>query len=135
MLPPFELRIRREALGLSQTELAERLGTTQVVISTWESGRRSPRDPISVKTLLQDLGDAFTDIVDETIDNLENASGKLDGPEVAVRVYENNTEYWAADARAAQLEIPASLHRHAVGVAILLAETEIGVSVVVRSSP
>jgi DNA-binding transcriptional regulator YiaG len=35
-----ELRTTRERLGLSQTALAERLGTRQNRISDWETGRR-----------------------------------------------------------------------------------------------
>lgn len=34
------IRDEREAAGLSQADLAERLGTTQTAISYWESGRR-----------------------------------------------------------------------------------------------
>lgn len=34
-----ELRSRREALGLSQTRLAEILETNQSTVSKWESGR------------------------------------------------------------------------------------------------
>jgi transcriptional regulator with XRE-family HTH domain len=35
---PAELRERRVALGLSQTELAELLGVTQNTVSRWEVG-------------------------------------------------------------------------------------------------
>ena len=34
-----ELRSRREALGLSQVAIAERLGVPQATISRWETGR------------------------------------------------------------------------------------------------
>ncbi len=40
---------RRKALGLSQTELAERCGTTQSAIARLESGGRPPR----IDTLLK----------------------------------------------------------------------------------
>ncbi len=36
------IREARKRMGLSQRELAERLGTTQAVIARWESGRMSP---------------------------------------------------------------------------------------------
>jgi transcriptional regulator with XRE-family HTH domain len=36
------IREARKRSGLSQRELAELLGTTQAVITRWETGRRSP---------------------------------------------------------------------------------------------
>jgi transcriptional regulator with XRE-family HTH domain len=45
-LPPetfaATLRLHRDRLGLSQTELAELLGMTMTVISDWETGRTTP---------------------------------------------------------------------------------------------
>lgn len=38
-----EIRRWREAAGLSQAGLAERLGTSQSAVSRWESGRDEPR--------------------------------------------------------------------------------------------
>lgn len=38
-----EIRRWRETAGLSQTALAERLGTSQSAVSRWESGRDEPR--------------------------------------------------------------------------------------------
>jgi transcriptional regulator with XRE-family HTH domain len=43
------IREARKRAGLSQRELAERLGTTQSVIARWETGVRSP----TVETLLR----------------------------------------------------------------------------------
>lgn len=40
---PQELRARREALGLSQTDLASYLGVSYWTLRNWESGRRAPR--------------------------------------------------------------------------------------------
>lgn len=37
------LRIARQAKGLTQIELADRAGTVQSTISSWESGRAEPR--------------------------------------------------------------------------------------------
>lgn len=37
-----ELTARRRALGLSQAELALRLGTTQSAVSEWETGQAKP---------------------------------------------------------------------------------------------
>lgn len=38
-----EVRRIREALGLTQDEFAERLGTHRVTVAKWEAGMRSPR--------------------------------------------------------------------------------------------
>jgi transcriptional regulator with XRE-family HTH domain len=40
-----ELRQRRKALGLSQTELGERIGIRQPTISSWEQGHTSIGNP------------------------------------------------------------------------------------------
>lgn len=39
----MNLRKMRERCGITQTELARRLGIRQNTITQWESGRRSPR--------------------------------------------------------------------------------------------
>lgn len=38
-----EIRRWRETAGLSQADLAERMGTSQSAVSRWESGRDEPR--------------------------------------------------------------------------------------------
>jgi transcriptional regulator with XRE-family HTH domain len=45
-----ELRIRRERLGLSQTELGRELGITQQAVSAWERGENAI--PASIQKLL-----------------------------------------------------------------------------------
>lgn len=35
---------RREALGLNQTQLAERVRVNQATVSDWETGKHKPRD-------------------------------------------------------------------------------------------
>lgn len=37
------VRVLRERMGLTQAELAERVGTRQQTISEWETGARAPR--------------------------------------------------------------------------------------------
>jgi hypothetical protein len=48
------IRTARRRAGLTQTELAERAGTSQAAVSAYESGRRSP----SVDTLVRILAAA-----------------------------------------------------------------------------
>ncbi len=40
---PEDVQRLRASLGLSQAELAERVGTRQQTISEWETGTRTPR--------------------------------------------------------------------------------------------
>jgi DNA-binding XRE family transcriptional regulator len=49
------LRRAREFAGLSQVELAEKLGTTQDYVSKWETGRRGAR-PATAKRIADMLG-------------------------------------------------------------------------------
>ena len=39
---PEQIRRMREALGLNQSEFAEKLGVSQPTVSMWEIGERSP---------------------------------------------------------------------------------------------
>ena len=50
------VRTRRLARGLTQAELAERLGMTNVTVSRWEKGRVEPSIPLWEK-FLQEVGD------------------------------------------------------------------------------
>jgi DNA-binding transcriptional regulator YiaG len=45
---PLELRARRKALGLSQSDLAEALGVTQHTVSRWEEGKMKLTAPRSM---------------------------------------------------------------------------------------
>lgn len=51
-----QVREIREELGLSQYELADKLGVTQAAVSLWESGRRLPST--TVVKLLQIIRDS-----------------------------------------------------------------------------
>ena len=50
-----ELLERRKKLGLSQTNLAEKLGTTQNTISRWENGTMEIQNPKMLDLALQTL--------------------------------------------------------------------------------
>ena len=45
-----DIKAFRDALGLTQEELAERIGVTHSAISQWESGKKKPR-PVVLKML------------------------------------------------------------------------------------
>ena len=43
------IRGRRMGRGLTQSQLGERMGVTQVAVSDWENGKSLPRDPLGLK--------------------------------------------------------------------------------------
>lgn len=55
-----KIRAHRDELGLTQAELADKLGLTYSSVSQWESGRATPRTPI-----LRQLADLFDTTVAE----------------------------------------------------------------------
>lgn len=55
-----KIRAHRDELGLTQAELADKLGLTYSSVSQWESGRATPRTPI-----LRQLADLFNTTVAE----------------------------------------------------------------------
>lgn len=65
---PFDhqmLRRARLAAGLSQVDLARKVGVEQAAVSDWERGRRSPR-PIRVKKIAAALGIDSAQLVDQS---------------------------------------------------------------------
>ena len=52
----------RKAKGMTQVQLAEKVGCTQKDISRWESGERTP-NTASLKKLSQALGCSMDDLV------------------------------------------------------------------------
>jgi UDP-N-acetylglucosamine 1-carboxyvinyltransferase len=58
------IRQRREAQGLTQTQLADRLGTHQTLVSAWERGRLTP-DANKLARVAELLETPFTAFVDQ----------------------------------------------------------------------
>lgn len=54
-MTPAELRARREALGLSQAELARRLGVAANTWWRWEQGQRQPGNAVALGMALDQL--------------------------------------------------------------------------------
>lgn len=51
----IEIRAARQALGLTQVELAKRFGTTAAVIASWERNETAPELPEVVRLALYGL--------------------------------------------------------------------------------
>lgn len=67
----YVVRSAREAAGISQAELAERLGTTQPVVSRWERGHDEPR--LSTLSKIARACDLRLDVqlVDDSVDRAQ----------------------------------------------------------------
>ena len=94
--PDFEginIMIRRKGLGLSQAELADMLNTTQITISRWETGVRTPHDPLTIDILLDECEERFLDLVDELVSVAEDEERLANAPEVAYPMYRTQAEY------------------------------------------
>ncbi len=59
----IELKARREALAVSQSQLAVLLRTSQVVVSRWETGERTPRDADSIRFIIEALEAAQAELI------------------------------------------------------------------------
>ena len=57
-----KLKAARKAAGLSQVELAERVGCRQVDISRYESGRHEPK-ALTLKKMAEVIGCSMDDLV------------------------------------------------------------------------
>lgn len=109
----IELRARREALGLNQTDLAELLGVKQSTVSTWESGRRSV--PAGVSGELNVIEEQVESIVDLAAEMLDATSERP----VRLRVWADDESFWLATDYE---PLPAACYRVAMARARLLAD-------------
>lgn len=50
-MKPDEIKRAREALGISQVDLAARIGVTTAAVESWEQGRRRPSPEAAAKLL------------------------------------------------------------------------------------
>jgi DNA-binding transcriptional regulator YiaG len=96
----IELRARREALGLSQQQLATWLAVAQSTLAQWESGRRR------IPGIRPELNVIET-ILDGLIDNLTH-QGQTSP---TLTTYLTDEHWWNTDPRAKEIKLPAALHR------------------------
>lgn len=128
VVDPIEYRARREALGLSQADLARLLGVGQSAVSQWETGSRTPRDPVGVLDVLAGLEDVLDELADVVTETGEHSSALRGSPEVVLRTYPDDDAYWAADAGAARRRIPAAVHRAATALAARALAEDAGIA-------
>ena len=86
----IEWRARREALGLPQDVFARLIGASQDVVSKWEHGRRSPRDPVGVHMRVAELEEVLEDLVAQIV-----ADVTVGGDPVELVTYASDEDWWA----------------------------------------
>lgn len=104
-----EVQARREALGLSQSALADYLNVSQATISGWEKGRT--RAPEGIAAQLDHLEQRLEELIDAIVDvALDRLDSGLDLGYLITHL-EDKT-FW--EAHPEHESLPATLHRVAV---------------------
>lgn len=132
-LTPVGLRCRRKALGLTRAELGKLIDAPESAIRSWEIGKGTPRDPISVHMLLGNLEDAALDCVDELTSPADDENEDVLAIQTALISYVDHAAYergceWAA-------RLPLSTYQACVGRAFaFLADQGIPVEIITRTT-
>jgi hypothetical protein len=121
----INLLVRRIGLGLSQRELGSLLTppTTQIVVSHWETGTHSPRDPLSIDMALSEYEDRFLSLVDELLSVAEDEEKLVNSPSVVYPMYATQAEYEAHCPHAQAIPY-LSMYRLAVAQAAMIVRSE-----------
>lgn len=132
-LTPAGLRCRRKALGLSRAELGAIVDAPESAIRSWEIGKGTPRDPVSIHMLLGNLEDAALDCVDELTSPADDEDEDVLAIPTALFSYVDQAAYergceWAG-------RLPLSTYQACVGRAFaLLSEQGIPVEIITRTN-
>lgn len=132
-LTPVGLRCRRKALGLTRAELGDLIEAPESAIRSWEIGKGTPRDPLSVHMLLGDLEDAALDCVDDLTSPADDENEDVLVIPTALISYIDQATYergceWAD-------RLPLSTYQACVGRAFaLLSGEDIPVEIITRTT-
>lgn len=100
-----KIRAHRDELGLTQAELADKLGLTYSSVSQWESGRATPRTPI-----LRQLADLFgTTVADLMGEDATEAAISGTSRMVPLLGFAHKGEPCDEGSLADEVEVPASI--------------------------
>lgn len=132
-LTPAGLRCRRKALGLTRAELGDLIEAPESAIRSWEIGKGTPRDPLSVHMLLGNLEDAAFDCVDELTAAADDETEDVRVIPTALISYVDRAAYEQGSEWAARL--PLSTYQACVGRAFaFLADQDIPVEIITRTA-
>jgi len=129
-MSPIELKARREALGLNQSDLAAVLHAQQSHVSAWEAGKKSR--PAWLDDRLADLEEDAERVTDLACRALEQAAAAGE-PGAVLFAYRDDADLWAAIPETDGL--PAAVHRVALARAIRLAEVPATFEVAIEEKP
>lgn len=75
-----KIKYHRKRLGLTQTELGERLGVEKNAVSKWECGRVESISASKIRTMAQLFGVAFSYLIDDEVDpeGMQGAAKQID---------------------------------------------------------
>lgn len=131
-ITPAGLRCRRKALGLTRAELGDLIDAPESAIRSWEIGKGTPRDPISVHMLLGNLEDAALDCVDELTAPADDEIEDVRVIPTALISYVDQAAYEQGSKWAARL--PLSTYQACVGRAFaFLADQDIPAEIIIRT--
>lgn len=100
-----KIRAHRDELGLTQAELADKLGLTYSSVSQWESGRATPRTPI-----LRQLAELFdTTVADLMGEDTTEAAIKGTSRMVPLLGYAHMGDFEDEGELCDEVEVPASI--------------------------
>lgn len=100
-----KIRAHRDELGLTQAELADKLGLTYSSVSQWESGRATPRTPI-----LRQLADLFdTTVADLMGEDAAEAAISGTSRMVPLLGFAHMGDFEDEGSLADEVEVPASI--------------------------
>lgn len=111
-LHPLEIIARREALNLSQADLADYFGSKQLTVSRWENGQRYPADDSFLRDGFERL-ERFANRIADDFWQLLEAQG-TSGEPFALSTYRTDSE-WHAVLSAQDPRLPVKVHQAIAG--------------------
>lgn len=117
-LTPAGIRTRREGLGLSRRELAEKLDVAEASIRSWETGKTEPFDPIGAHMVIGGLEDEFLNLINDLTEPMDGEKPETGEP-LQLRSYLRQDDYETMEPYWSQL-LPLSTYRMAVAQAALI---------------
>ncbi len=127
-ITPTELAARREALGLSQSALADTINVKSTRVSEWNKGNR--RIPDGISDELDSLEARLDELVQRIIETVEAYVEGNDGDVPVLITHTSNQAFWSAHPE--MRPVPAAVHRVACARA-KVALREVGIETSIMS--
>lgn len=122
------IRTRRQALGLTQQELAGLAGVSQSAVSQWEASLRHPQDPRGLDERLTQLEEDLERLTTRIIRSASRVAGCI-----TLTTYSDDATYW--ERVPGSRPRPASMHRIATARAAATLKSVPDASVTIIHEP